>query len=126
MHGLFPGLSLGSDRCTVGADRAAGAGTEHPRAWHSRGPPAEVLPPPHHRRAVVRGSDGLFLAAVAARLPALADRLLLLPALGRRRHHRPDPRHAVRDAAGRDPMASAGAVDSQTVPGGATVGKNSR
>src|SRR3954453_2721472 len=35
-------------------------------------------------------------------------------------------RDAVRDAAGRDPMASAGAVDSQTVPGGATVGKNSR
>src|SRR3954451_22080032 len=35
-------------------------------------------------------------------------------------------RNAVRDAAGRDPMASAGAVDSQTVPGGSTVGKGSR
>src|SRR3954471_18669575 len=35
-------------------------------------------------------------------------------------------RAAVRDAAGRDPMASAGAVDSQTVPGGSTVGKDSR
>ena len=35
-------------------------------------------------------------------------------------------RDAVRDAAGRDPMASAGAVDSQTVPGAATVGRASR
>ena len=35
-------------------------------------------------------------------------------------------RDAVRDAAGRDPMASAGAVDSQTVPGAATVGRGSR
>jgi transposase len=35
-------------------------------------------------------------------------------------------RDAVRDAAGRDPMASAGAVDSQTVPGGSTVGRDSR
>jgi transposase len=35
-------------------------------------------------------------------------------------------RDAVRDAAGRDPMASAGAVDSQTVSGAATVGKASR
>jgi transposase len=35
-------------------------------------------------------------------------------------------RNAVRDAAGRDPMASAGAVDSQTVPGASTVGKGSR
>ncbi|WP_100501805.1 IS5 family transposase [Geodermatophilus chilensis] len=35
-------------------------------------------------------------------------------------------RDAARDAAGRDPAASAGAVDSQTVPGAATVGKGSR
>jgi transposase len=35
-------------------------------------------------------------------------------------------RDAVRDAAGRDPMASAGAVDSQTVSGAATVGTASR
>jgi len=35
-------------------------------------------------------------------------------------------RDAVRDAAGRDPMASAGAVDSQTVHGGSTVGRNTR
>src|SRR4051794_34420775 len=35
-------------------------------------------------------------------------------------------RDAVQDAAGRDPMASAGAVDSQTVPGGSAVGKGSR
>jgi transposase len=35
-------------------------------------------------------------------------------------------RNAVRDADGRDPMASAGVVDSQSVPGAATVGKNSR
>ena len=35
-------------------------------------------------------------------------------------------RDAVRDAAGRDPMASAGAVDSQTVPGASTVGKATR
>lgn len=35
-------------------------------------------------------------------------------------------RDAVRDAADRDPMASAGAVDSQTVHGGSTVGNNSR
>src|SRR3954471_19987860 len=35
-------------------------------------------------------------------------------------------RDAVRDAAGRDPRASAGAVDSQTVPGGSTVGRGSR
>jgi transposase len=35
-------------------------------------------------------------------------------------------RDVVRDAAGRDPMASAGAVDSQTVSGAATVGKASR
>jgi len=35
-------------------------------------------------------------------------------------------RDAVRDAAGRDPLASAGAVDSQTVPGGSTVGRGSR
>ena len=35
-------------------------------------------------------------------------------------------RGAVRDAAGRDPAASAGAVDSQTVPGASTVGRASR
>ncbi|WP_100502087.1 IS5 family transposase [Geodermatophilus chilensis] len=35
-------------------------------------------------------------------------------------------RDAARDAAGRDPAASAGAVDSQTVPGAATVGTGSR
>jgi transposase len=35
-------------------------------------------------------------------------------------------RDAVRDAAGRDPLASAGAVDSQTVPGASTVGRDSR
>ena len=35
-------------------------------------------------------------------------------------------RNAARDAAGRDPMASAGAVDSQTVSGASTVGKGSR
>ena len=35
-------------------------------------------------------------------------------------------RDAVRDAAGRDPMASAGAVDSQTVPGASTVGTATR
>jgi transposase len=35
-------------------------------------------------------------------------------------------RDAVRDAAGRDPMASAGAIDSQTVPGASTVGKATR
>src|SRR3954449_7482506 len=35
-------------------------------------------------------------------------------------------RDAVRDAAGRDPAASAGAVDAQSVPGGSTVGRNSR
>ncbi len=35
-------------------------------------------------------------------------------------------RDAARDAAGRDPAASAGAVDSQTVPGASTVGKDSR
>ena len=35
-------------------------------------------------------------------------------------------RDAVRDAAGRDPLASAGAVDSQSVPAGSTVGKETR
>src|ERR687893_418614 len=35
-------------------------------------------------------------------------------------------RDAARDAAGRDPAASAGAVDSQTVPGAATVGRGTR
>jgi transposase len=35
-------------------------------------------------------------------------------------------RNAVRDADGRDPLASAGAVDSQTVPGAATVGRGTR
>ena len=35
-------------------------------------------------------------------------------------------RDAVRDADGRDPAASAGAVDSQTVPGASTVGRDSR
>ncbi|RBY82415.1 IS5 family transposase [Geodermatophilus sp. TF02-6] len=35
-------------------------------------------------------------------------------------------RDAARDAAGRDPMASAGAIDSQSVPGAATVGKATR
>ena len=35
-------------------------------------------------------------------------------------------RDAVRDAAGRDPAASAGAVDSQTVPGASTVGQATR
>jgi transposase len=35
-------------------------------------------------------------------------------------------RDAVRDADDRDPMASAGVVDSQSVPGAATVGKTSR
>jgi transposase len=34
-------------------------------------------------------------------------------------------RDAVRNAAGRDPAASAGAVDSQSVPGGSTVGRDS-
>jgi transposase len=35
-------------------------------------------------------------------------------------------RDGVRDADGRDPMASAGAVDSQTVPGASTVGRGTR
>jgi transposase len=35
-------------------------------------------------------------------------------------------RAAVRDADGRDPLASAGAMDSQTVPGASTVGKDTR
>jgi transposase len=35
-------------------------------------------------------------------------------------------RNAARDADGRDPMASAGVVDSQSVPGAATVGAGSR
>jgi transposase len=35
-------------------------------------------------------------------------------------------RDAVRDADGRDPMASAGIVDSQSVKGADTVGKESR
>ena len=35
-------------------------------------------------------------------------------------------RNAVRDADGRDPLASAGAVDSQTVPGASTVGRGTR
>jgi transposase len=35
-------------------------------------------------------------------------------------------RDAVRDADGRDPAASAGAVDSQTVPGASTVGRDFR
>ncbi len=35
-------------------------------------------------------------------------------------------RDAARDAAGRDPAASAGVVDSQSVPGAATVGADSR
>src|SRR5438128_1744002 len=35
-------------------------------------------------------------------------------------------RNAVRDAAGRDPLASTGAVDSQMVPGASTVGHGTR
>ena len=35
-------------------------------------------------------------------------------------------RAAVRDADGRDPMASAGIVDAQSIKGADTVGKNSR
>ncbi|WP_207346513.1 transposase, partial [Arthrobacter sp. E3] len=35
-------------------------------------------------------------------------------------------RAAVRDAAGRDPMASAGIVDAQSVKGADTVGRGSR
>ena len=79
-----------------------------------------------------RGSDPasgphrLRVADAAARLPALGHGVLVLQTLERRRDDRQDPRRAARNAAGRDPMASAGIVDSQSLKGADTVGAETR
>lgn len=61
--------------------------------------------------------------------PAVESGLCLLQAMERRRttdRIHDALRDAVRDAEGRDPMASAGIVDAQSVKGADTVGANSR
>src|SRR5919112_5624413 len=129
MHGLFPGRSLGPDRCAVGAGRTAGAGAQ-PRGRGTRG----GRPPKCPRRRVVDAI--LYVARTGCswrQLPhdfppweTVFYYFQRWTAEGTVDRLHAALRDAVRDADDRDPMASAGVVDSQSVPGAATVGKASR
>lgn len=71
----------------------------------------------------------MLLAAATARLPALGHRVLVFQrwnAEGATDRIHDTLRAAVRDGAGRDPMASAGIVDAQSVKGADTVPAASR
>jgi transposase len=113
----------------VGADRAAGPGAEH-RGKGSRG----GRPPKYPRRRIVEAilyvdRTGCSWRQLPHDFPPWETVFYYVQrwaADGTTDRIHDVLRDAVRDAAGRDPMASAGAVDCQTVPGGPTVGKDSR
>src|SRR3954470_13693742 len=79
--------------------------------------------PKHPRRAIVdailvRGAQRLLVAAAAGRLPALADGVLAVPAVGETpvtERILEELREQVRIAEGRGPEPSAGIIDSQSV-----------
>jgi hypothetical protein len=73
-------LPHGPDRRGMGAPRALAGEAPQPRAA------AEVAEAARRRRRLLPAPVGLPLAAPAARLPALADRLHPVPALAARRH----------------------------------------
>lgn len=105
-----------------GAAVAAGAGEQH-------GPAVETSSAGDHQRDLVHGWWGLFVAAAPGGLLPWAtvyDYFATWSADGTvdRVHER--LRDAVRDEAGRDPMASGGVVDSQSAKGADTVGAGSR
>ncbi|AIR96755.1 transposase IS4 family protein [Streptomyces glaucescens] len=105
-------MDAGGAAASAATDGAEGRATREAPATTDRG------------RDLLRGADRLRLAAVAARLPTLADRVLVLRTLARRGHRR--PRHdalraQVRRAEGRSAEPSAGLIDSQSVRTADTV-----
>jgi hypothetical protein len=104
-------LPHGPDRRGMGAPRALAGEAPQPRAA------AEVAEAARRRRRLLPAPVGLPLAAPAARLPALADRLHPVPALAARRHAARRARPLARAGPpreGRDPEPSAAILDSQT------------
>jgi transposase len=105
----------------VGVDRADGAG----QARRSTGAPAQTDRGSH----LVPEPDGLLLAAAAHDFPPWETVYWYFErwnADGTTDRIHDALRDATRDQAGRDPMASAGIVDAQSVKGADTVGKDSR
>lgn len=124
VHGCFlvDAVPVGPDRRAVGVDRADGGAPSRRKA-------ADPLATPDRERDLVRQPHGLFVAAVAARLPPWDTvywyfRTWNEAGVTDRVHDA--LRAAVRDGDGRDPMASAGIVDAQSVKGADTVGADSR
>ncbi len=79
---------------------------------------ARTRPARDPRRRLLRRPQRLHLALVAPRLPAVEDRLPLLPRLAHRRHLGEAAPGAAREGTirlGRDPQPSAGICDSQSV-----------
>ena len=112
-------LSVRPDRRAVGADRAGGARAAV--GWSSSGA-FEALPRGRHP---LRQPHRVRVASTAARLSTVGDGVLVPQALREdgvvdRLHDA--LRDRVRDARDRDPMASAGCVDAQSVKGADTVG----
>jgi Transposase DDE domain len=91
-----------------------------PRVPRSAAQSAGTAEEPHHprgaRRRLLRPEERLPLAAVAPRLPALGDRLLVQE-VAHEQHLRAAQRRTARDLvarSGRDPLPSAGITDSQS------------
>jgi transposase len=121
--GTGAALSLGPNRRAVEAGRAAAAGGEH--RWQAGEAPA----PCGRGRDPLRGAHRLFVAATTDGLPTLANGLLVLQPLGAGQTHRADAAGAAGTtarAAGRNAEPSAGIIDSQSVKGADTVGRDSR
>src|SRR5215210_6221985 len=89
----------------------------HPETHGTTAAPARSARDP--RRDLLRAARRLRLALAPARLPALENRLPLLPPLANRRNlgegQRRHPRAPPGSRLGRDPQPSVGSVDSQSV-----------
>ena len=83
-------------------------------------------PPPPGGRDPLRGADGLCVTAATGRLPALAGGVLVLQPLREGRGDREDPHGQLWIQEGRNTEPSAGSIDSQSVKGADTGGRNSR
>src|SRR5512144_2721515 len=98
-RGVFPLVAarvrLRPDGRSVGSDWAAVAAAGHRR------PSGEAPAPRDRQRDSVRGAHRLRLAVAAAGVPAVADGVLVLQAVARRRQPGPAPRRAARPAARR-------------------------
>jgi hypothetical protein len=93
-------------------------------------PSVDGRPEKHPRREIVDAILYLVRSAArgvpAGRFAAVADGVLVLHPVGRGRGHREAAHDAAGLSAGREPEPSAGVLDSQSVKGAGTVGKDSR